>query len=215
MDPSFSNKQQFSFLTCGRNCPLSNWKPILLKLNILYFTDIVSHVSLWKPLRPWPEILCTPKRIMWTCLPVEKGKALFMKTGWHCSAAAILYQLGFSVTDANRISFCCLDEPTSLCWTWQDSWLRGSHCRVFLSHRGLWMMKPLPHLCWRVVSLRIRPLWWRLSAWHAGFCPWLINPPYTHVHSLTPPTHIEITPGSPMTSCLLVSDTHFPPLSCS
>lgn len=82
MDPSFSNKQQFSFLTCGRNCPLSKWKPILLKLNIFYFTDIVSHVSLWKPLRPWPEILCTPKRIMWTCLPVEKGKALFMMTCW-------------------------------------------------------------------------------------------------------------------------------------
>ncbi len=60
---------------------------------------------------------------------------------------------------------------------------------------------------WHDLSLHIRPLWWRLSAWHARICPWLINPPNTHVPAHTH-THTRITTGSPTTSCLFLSYTH-------
>lgn len=97
-------------------------KPILVELDVLWFSDIVSHPSLRKSLWPWREILCSPKRIMRTCLPVEKGKAL-MKTGVTLFSSCNFLPVGlwtdrcFAMTDAKRISFCCLDKPVPICWS--------------------------------------------------------------------------------------------------
>lgn len=80
-------------------------------------------------------------------------------------------------------------------------------CRVFFS--PIWPLddETAAPVFWHELSLHIRPLWWRLSAWHARICPWLINP-HTHMCtcSLTH-SNTHITSGSPTTSRLFLSYT--------
>lgn len=80
-------------------------------------------------------------------------------------------------------------------------------CRVFFS--PIWPLddETAAPVFWHELSLHIRPLWWRLSAWHACICPWLINP-HTHMCtcSLTH-SNTHITSGSPTTSRLFLSYT--------
>ena len=61
---------------------------------------------------------------------------------------------------------------------------------------------------WHELSLHIRPLWWRLSAWHARICPWLINP-HTHTCALVRShTQIHTSPLAHQQPLVSFSLTH-------
>lgn len=216
MDPSFSNKQQFSFITCGRNCPLSKWKA--------HFIEAVHIV------------------FQWHCQPLLAAKILTAMTGdplltqaHHVDMfargegnEALLMKTGVALFSS------CNFIPAGLFSDWCKSdffLLLGRVCVSLLNMAGqLAAWQPLqgfPLPSWPLDDEILAPsvltcsvpshqapvmetvsvACWHLSVTHKSTihtCPLADSP-----------THTEITPGSPTTSCLLVSDTHFPPLSCS
>lgn len=155
-----------------------------------------------KTLSPRREIklLRSAKHIMWMCLPVEERKATLLLgwQGWHCSEAAISsnspvwkpplidwYKSDFFFLFLRVIkhritmhSFACPCAGTNTA-----SWVWVRVCVDFFS--PIWPLddETAAPAFWHDLSLHIRPLWWRLSAWHTRICPWLIHLPYTHVHS--------------------------------
>lgn len=93
----------------------------------------------------------------------------------------------FRLTDVDLISFsfkCVLKQRITCvlpCSPLLISMLGHSLCGLF--YPPIWPLddETLAPVFRHVLSLHIRPQWWRLSVCHSRICPWLINPPHTQI----------------------------------
>lgn len=171
-----------------------------------------AFLAAWKSLRPWredPRLARAHHADMFA--RGEREKLLLWREGWHCPTAGMLNRGAGGVShwaDANpntsrRVAKRASTLLTSVVTASRKvAWLGGGFPPLIVASDWMEASAPPPSSdVSRPFALGL--LWWRPPALHSRVCPWLINPPHAHVH-----THNEITPGSPTTSCLLVSDKH-------